>query len=74
MKDLIGQTFGLLTVESKAGTILQGKSKTKRTLWNCKCECGNYTTATTKSVKTTFATARFFFPFIFFLWFCIRIK
>lgn len=42
LKDLTGQKFGLLTVESYAGKI------GKRTAWNCRCECGN-----TKVVKGT---------------------
>lgn len=34
--DLVGQTFGLLHVASRAGT-----DKFKRATWNCECTCGN---------------------------------
>lgn len=35
-KDLVGQTFGLLTVISRNGTNAQGNA-----IWHCKCHCGN---------------------------------
>ena len=35
-KDLTGQRFGYLTIIKKAG-----KSKNNKTLWLCKCDCGN---------------------------------
>lgn len=35
LKDLTGQTFGLLTVINRA------PNKNNRTMWHCKCECGN---------------------------------
>ena len=38
-KDLIGQTFGLLTVTSRAPNYI---SKTgQEAVWHCRCECGN---------------------------------
>jgi len=36
-KDLTGQTFGRLTVISQTDK----RSKSRRTIWNCICECGN---------------------------------
>ncbi len=35
--NLIGQTFGRLTV-----TELAGRTKRGQALWNCRCKCGNY--------------------------------
>lgn len=35
LKDLTGQTFGLLTVVNRA------PNKNNRTMWHCRCECGN---------------------------------
>ena len=39
-KDLVGQTYGLLTVLSEAQTYGSPKGYRKR-MWNCRCECGN---------------------------------
>ena len=39
-KDLTGQRFGYLTIIKKAG-----KSKNNKTLWLCKCDCGNEKTS-----------------------------
>lgn len=36
-KNLLGQTFGRLTVIKRKGTI------GSRALWRCRCECGKYT-------------------------------
>lgn len=47
--DLIGQTFGWLTVESKLGSRKTGKTST-RTLWLCRCKCGNAVEATTNEL------------------------
>jgi len=35
-KDLVGEKFGLLTVESMSGK----KTKTRGIVWRCKCDCG----------------------------------
>lgn len=44
--NLIGQKFGRLEVVSKDG------SKQGRVYWNCRCECGNDTTASTTQLKS----------------------
>lgn len=41
-KDLIGQRFGRLKVVKKTD-----KRVSNRIVWSCKCDCGNYTEATT---------------------------
>lgn len=39
--DLIGQSFGYLTVTHFAGTHPCGKTKKrKRAFWGCRCDCG----------------------------------
>lgn len=38
--DLTGNTFGRLHVESRAPNAVRSNGKT-RTMWNCKCDCGN---------------------------------
>lgn len=38
--DLVGQKYGKLTVLSYAGKKQSGKNQ-KKTMWLCKCECGN---------------------------------
>jgi len=43
--NLVGQTFGKLTVLSKA------KSKHRKSRWNCKCTCGNKTTVYWDTLK-----------------------
>ncbi len=43
--NLVGQTFNRLTVVEKA------KSVNGNAYWNCKCICGNYTTANTYELK-----------------------
>lgn len=45
-KDLTGQTFGRLTV-----TGYYGKTKSGRSLWLCRCECGNEKIANSDSIK-----------------------
>lgn len=47
IKDLTGQKFGRLTVIKKVGS-----NKYNRTLWLCKCECGNETITNALSLKT----------------------
>lgn len=44
--DLIGQTFGRLTVLEK------GEAVNQRRTWLCKCECGNYVTVTTGNLNS----------------------
>ena len=44
--DLVGQTFGRLTVLSRQGSDSKGCA-----LWNCKCECGNETLVKTSSLR-----------------------
>ena len=44
--DLTGQVFGRLTVLQRAKTV------NKRTMWTCKCECGNEITAEAYNLKT----------------------
>lgn len=46
-KDLTGQKFGMLTVVSSTGERKQDGA----IIWNCICECGSLTTATTASLK-----------------------
>lgn len=45
-ENLIGQTFNYLTVEKRFSSI------NNKANWLCKCKCGNYTTATTGSLKS----------------------
>jgi len=47
--NLVGQTFYDLTVEENIGTKKISET-TSRTLWKCKCKCGNYTEATTNEL------------------------
>lgn len=44
--DLVGQKFGLLTVESRAGS--QGNKAT----WNCVCDCGGSNVVTTGNLRS----------------------
>jgi len=39
--NLIGMTFGRLTVISRAESRPEGKARKLRVWWNCQCECGN---------------------------------
>lgn len=43
--DLVGQKFGRLTVKSKGEVVKQ------KTIWHCKCECGNDVVTTTGSLN-----------------------
>ena len=38
MKNILGQTFGRLTVIQESG-----RNKFRQVLWRCRCECGNET-------------------------------
>lgn len=45
-EQLIGKTFGLLTVIDRVGV-----DKWNSVIWQCRCECGDYTKVTTKDLK-----------------------
>lgn len=45
IKDLIGQRFGLLTVQDLACV-----DDDRRAIWNCKCDCGNITQVSSHSL------------------------
>jgi hypothetical protein len=45
--DLTGKTYGRLTALSRTGTSLD-----RRTLWLCRCACGNETEVTGKDLRT----------------------
>ena len=51
MKDLTGQTFGLLYVIERAEDVKPG-----RPAWHCQCECGNITTVTSTALLKTGGT------------------
>lgn len=42
-KDLLGMTFGNLTVIEKADVMLVGTDNKKRQFWKCRCNCGTIT-------------------------------
>lgn len=46
--NLIGQTFGYLTVLSDSGE----RTKNRQILWNCQCKCGNFIKVRTDNLKT----------------------
>lgn len=50
--NLIGQSFGILTVLSKSGRFWSAKSKVWRTEWNCSCLCGKLTKKTTDALRS----------------------
>ena len=50
-EDLIGLKFGKLTVIEYAGY------KNRKPHWRCKCECGNYKTASTYNLKNGYTTS-----------------
>lgn len=43
-----GDVFGGLTIVK-----IIGQNKTKHNLWQCRCECGNYTTVSSSNIKRT---------------------
>ncbi len=45
--DQVGKTYGMLTVEKSLGV-----DKGRRMVWQCKCTCGNITTAVTGHLKS----------------------
>lgn len=47
-QNLVGRRFGMLTVVNRA----QELSKGGRTLWVCKCDCGNITKVTTGNLNS----------------------
>lgn len=50
LKDLTGQKIGKLTVLSRAKSKID-KSGKSRTMWDCKCDCGNKTTVSADYLK-----------------------
>jgi hypothetical protein len=44
--DLVGRTFGRLTVTARA------EGKGGQALWDCRCECGNTTTLASQTLRT----------------------
>jgi hypothetical protein len=54
--DLIGQTFGLLTVVEKGSKYVSPKGKTA-VRWICRCECGGEALVTTTTATTHLITA-----------------
>mgnify|MGYP001200354477 CR=1 FL=1 len=50
--DLTGQQFGRLTVTGLAGTKEYGKSGQKRTMFDCRCSCGNAISVSGNSLKS----------------------
>jgi 5-methylcytosine-specific restriction endonuclease McrA len=53
--DLIGQRFGRLIVVEFAG--ICGKDRSRKSLWYCKCDCGNTIIAKGNSLKTRNTTS-----------------
>lgn len=49
MVDLVGQTFGRLTVIEKSGSKLTGN--VLRAVWKCECSCGKLTEVTTNNLR-----------------------
>ena len=49
-KDLRGQKFGKLTVLDEPPRFKERKNASRRTLWHCKCDCGNDVWANTSSL------------------------
>lgn len=45
MNDIIGQRIGMLTVIEVAG-----KTKSRKTIWRCRCDCGNETLVDTSNL------------------------
>lgn len=56
MLDLTGERFGRLTVISRDYE-KQRKTKYNPTFWSCKCDCGNYTTVATQSLRRGLTTS-----------------
>jgi hypothetical protein len=49
--DLVGQTFGRLTVESKIGSVSIGQGRWA-IAWNCACECGSVVAVPSNRLRT----------------------
>ncbi|MDO5398565.1 MAG: hypothetical protein Q4G33_11625 [bacterium] len=49
---MIGQRFGRLVVERYAGIKRRGKTNEANKLWQCKCDCGKLTFATTGDLRS----------------------
>lgn len=51
--NLIGHKYGRLTVTGYAGITLRGQKRKQRyNLWECKCDCGGQTFATTSDLRS----------------------
>lgn len=50
--NLVGQTFGRLTVIERVGT------RNEAALWKCKCRCGNFTEAITENLRQKYSAKR----------------
>lgn len=44
-KQMVGKTFGRLTVIKRVGSKIYSENTSKQSLWLCQCECGNLTEA-----------------------------
>lgn len=51
-KNLTGQKIGKLTVLNRAQSKID-KSGKRRTMWNCKCDCGNNATVSSNYLKSS---------------------
>jgi hypothetical protein len=51
-KDLSGQKFSRLTATTRIGTYTSPNGHTKYAIWECVCDCGNITTATSNMLVT----------------------
>jgi hypothetical protein len=57
-KNLVGKTFGKLTVVEYVGTYTYGsKRSTKKAMWKSKCVCGKYTTVATAALNNGHTTS-----------------
>jgi hypothetical protein len=52
LNNLVGKTFGRLTVTSKAEQRKSGVGRKGRRLWNCQCSCGNTSVVPTSALKS----------------------
>lgn len=51
--NLVGMSYGRLTVISSASPYIVPKSLVKRPRWNCKCECGNLVVVNASAMRRT---------------------
>ena len=52
INDLVGQTFGALTVMSRAEDYITPSNGKRYVRWNCECECGNRVTANVGNLRS----------------------